>query len=144
MIKTDSHAVLMELFARDQDLVRQATAKGHGDGGDVHSSAMGPASSATASAGAMLQPSGPSGILRNYPSSSMGGATAAAAADGAASSSMMGGGGGGMGHKQNSVTFDRIPNLSSWPHFSSVSSLNNLGDSGGGEEHYEFECGGFE
>jgi len=127
MIKTDSHAVLMELFARDQDLVRQATAKGHGDGGDVHSSAMGPASSATASAGAMLQPSGPSGILRNYPSSSMGGATAAAAADGAASSSMMGGGGGGMGHKQNSVTFDRIPNLSSWPHFSSVSSLNNLG-----------------
>ena len=25
MIKTDSHAVLMELFARDQDLVRQAT-----------------------------------------------------------------------------------------------------------------------
>ena len=29
--------------------------------------------------------------------------------------------------KQQSVTFDRVPTLSSWPHFSSVSSLNNLG-----------------
>ena len=28
MIKTDSHAVLMELFARDQDLVRQAAGRG--------------------------------------------------------------------------------------------------------------------
>ena len=28
MFKTDSHAVLMELFARDQDLVRQAAGKG--------------------------------------------------------------------------------------------------------------------
>ena len=104
MIKTDSHAVLMELFARDQDLVRQAATKSSNGGSSVGSGNGGGAS-------ASLQASGPSGILR------WGGATAAAGQQG---DSM-------MGQRQQSVTFDRVPTLSSWPHFSSVSSLNNLG-----------------
>ena len=105
MIKTDSHAVLMELFARDQDLVRQA-AKAPNSGVQTQS-ALG--------AGSGLQGSGQSGNLR------WAAGTAPAAA-------------GGMGLRQHSVTFAgeaaNVPasaSLASWPHFSSVSSLNNLG-----------------
>lgn len=101
MFKTDSHAVLMELFARDQDLVRQAAGKGCAQ---VQQSAQGgqPQAGATNS----LQASGQSGNLRW--------------ANGTASPS--------MGQKQkSSVTFEGVPSLASWPHFSSVSSLNNLG-----------------
>jgi len=91
MNKTDSHAVLMELFARDQDLVRQATE------------------------GAKLK--------------------ASAAIDNKNLSN-----GNNLSHQQHQVTSQHpmkmgnisakmgsVPALNSWPHFSSVSSLNNLG-----------------
>mmetsp|Transcript_9607 Transcript_9607/g.20787 ORF Transcript_9607/g.20787 Transcript_9607/m.20787 type:complete len:774 (+) Transcript_9607:26-2347(+) len=106
MIKTDSHAVLMELFARDQDLVRQAAGKG---GVQVQQQAPAPATAAS-NATRSLQASGTSGTLRW--------------ANGTASSPNNGSN---MGQKQHSVTFEGVPSLSSWPHFSSVSSLNNLG-----------------
>ena len=96
MIKTDSHAVLMELFARDQDLVRQAAA-----------GKVGAYQAAAAVAGQGLQASG---------QSSYGGASRWAVVNPPSSS-----------QKQHSVTFGGVPSLSSWPHFSSVSSLNNLG-----------------
>lgn len=92
MIKTDSHAVLMELFARDQDLVRQAAAGKAG--------ALQAAAAASSSAGQGLQASGQSPRWTNpqfNPTPSQ------------------------------KVTFGGVPSLSSWPHFSSVSSLNNLG-----------------
>jgi len=90
MSKTDSHAVLMELFARDQDLVRQATEsaglKRPQDG------------SQSASGQNYSESSGPS-----QPLSSQHPINAA---------------------KQKMLS---VPTLNSWPHFSSVSSLNNLG-----------------
>lgn len=73
MAKNDSHAVLMELFARDQDLVRQA------------------AESARMKAAAK-------GEQQTVPSK-------------IGSSSKLAG----------------VPSMNSWPHFSSISSLNNLG-----------------
>ena len=107
MIKTDSHAVLMELFARDQDLVRQAAGKAAGVGASTQSALGG--------GGGGLQGSGQSGNLR------WAAGTAPAAAQGSV----------GMGVRQHSVTFAgeaaNVPSLASWPHFSSVSSLNNLG-----------------
>lgn len=119
MIKTDSHAVLMELFARDQDLVRQAAGKSNGGGGiaaaAVQQQQQVQSQQQVASAGGGgLQGSGQSGNLRfSMPAS-------AGVAQGGTPS-------GSMGQKQLSVTFDRVPTLASWPHFSSVSSLNNLG-----------------
>jgi hypothetical protein len=101
MIKTDSHAVLMELFARDQDLVRQAAAG--------KSVAFQAAATAAHTEGASPQASGQSPYV---------GATRWSAMNPQSSS---------LGQKQNSVTFGAVPSLSSWPHFSSVSSLNNLG-----------------
>ncbi|KAL3791302.1 hypothetical protein HJC23_006031, partial [Cyclotella cryptica] len=90
MIKTDSHAVLMELFARDQYLVRQAaSSKGSNNNNNTEQ------------------------VRFNIP-------PAASAASSAATAAV-------PIQKQHSVTFDRVPTLSSWPHFSSVSSLNNLG-----------------
>eukprot|EP00571_Detonula_confervacea_P005418 CAMPEP_0172314614 /NCGR_PEP_ID=MMETSP1058-20130122/22930_1 /TAXON_ID=83371 /ORGANISM="Detonula confervacea, Strain CCMP 353" /LENGTH=760 /DNA_ID=CAMNT_0013028521 /DNA_START=301 /DNA_END=2583 /DNA_ORIENTATION=- len=108
MIKTDSHAVLMELFARDQDLVRQAAGKGGvaPAAGPAVGQASGVLGNATTNATSSLMASGLSGNLRW--------------ANGTASPS-------GMGQKQYSVTFEGVPSLSSWPHFSSVSSLSNLG-----------------
>lgn len=95
--KTDSHAVLMELFARDQDLVRRQASKERGGNGG----------------------------------SSING------------EQMQNGGGGGMNQMQlgsqhpmnnkiagGSSTLNKlgnVPSMNSWPHFSSVSSLNNLG-----------------
>jgi len=112
MIKTDSHAVLMELFARDQDLVRQAASSKSGGGGV----ATQPAAVGGGNNG--LQASGQSGNLR------WAAGTAPAAAQGS----------GGMGQRQHSVTFagdsSNMPassSFASWPHFSSVSSLSNLG-----------------
>jgi hypothetical protein len=78
--KTDSHAVLMELFARDQDLVRQATESA---GKKAAGGISGQQSQQASSQHPMRIPS--QGRL---------------------------------------VT---VPTLNSWPHFSSVSSLNNLG-----------------
>lgn len=86
MNKTDSHAVLMELFARDQDLVRQATesakmkatSKVGGQPGD-------PTHSGTQNTSQHPMKVGSQSKLMN------------------------------------------VPTLNSWPHFSSISSLNNLG-----------------
>lgn len=78
--KTDSHAVLMELFARDQDLVRQATESA---GKKAAGGMSGQQSQQASSQHPMRIPS--QGRLVS------------------------------------------VPTLNSWPHFSSVSSLNNLG-----------------
>eukprot|EP00591_Stephanopyxis_turris_P004105 CAMPEP_0195512038 /NCGR_PEP_ID=MMETSP0794_2-20130614/4148_1 /TAXON_ID=515487 /ORGANISM="Stephanopyxis turris, Strain CCMP 815" /LENGTH=772 /DNA_ID=CAMNT_0040639755 /DNA_START=266 /DNA_END=2584 /DNA_ORIENTATION=+ len=93
MSKTDSHAVLMELFARDQDLVRQAS-----EGSKLKAAA------AAQMAAAAQQHS----YLGNQHPMKM--AQVAAAARGGSSGSLF-----------------QVPTLNSWPHFSSVSSLNNLG-----------------
>eukprot|EP00573_Skeletonema_grethae_P006541 CAMPEP_0201699700 /NCGR_PEP_ID=MMETSP0578-20130828/25119_1 /ASSEMBLY_ACC=CAM_ASM_000663 /TAXON_ID=267565 /ORGANISM="Skeletonema grethea, Strain CCMP 1804" /LENGTH=612 /DNA_ID=CAMNT_0048186533 /DNA_START=214 /DNA_END=2052 /DNA_ORIENTATION=- len=119
MIKTDSHAVLMELFARDQDLVRQAASSKAGGGGVFTQPAPAPAPAVAAVGGGVgLQASGQSGNLR------WAAGTAPAAAQGS----------GGMGQRQLSVSFagdaSNMPassSFASWPHFSSVSSLSNLG-----------------
>lgn len=119
MIKTDSHAVLMELFARDQDLVRQAaSSKSSGGGGGVSTQPAAAAAAAVGGGGGSsgLQASGQSGNLR------WAAGTAPAAAQGS----------GGMGQRQHSVTFageasTANSSFGSWPHFSSVSSLSNLG-----------------
>lgn len=88
--KTDSHAVLMELFARDQDLVRQATE----------------------SAG--LKSKGSS-----YPDSQQQGQSSYGQSPQISSQHPM---------KLPSLSrLANVPTLNSWPHFSSVSSLNNLG-----------------
>lgn len=96
LIKTDSHAVLMELFARDQYLVRQAASSKNGSNSNNN---------------------GANGeqVRFNIPPPAQ--APAPPPAQAAAMPIQ----------KQQSVTFDRVPTLSSWPHFSSVSSLNNLG-----------------
>lgn len=101
--KTDSHAVLMELFARDQDLVRQATET------------------------AAKRMAGQNPVQQQPSSLQQGGQL-------------------GQGqqqqqhhHQQQVVSSQHpmktpshgrlmsVPTLNSWPHFSSVSSLNNLG-----------------
>jgi hypothetical protein len=86
MNKTDSHAVLMELFARDQDLVRQAN----------ESAKM------KATTKAMPNGSDPNlagqQLLNQHPMK--------------------------MGSQTKLTT---VPSMNSWPHFSSISSLNNLG-----------------
>lgn len=98
MNKTDSHAVLMELFARDQDLVRQAT-----------ESARLKAQAATAAASGNSTAGGESQQQAHQQSSSVLGNQHPMKI--AAQGSKMG----------------SVPSLNSWPHFSSVSSLNNLG-----------------
>lgn len=83
--KTDSHAVLMELFARDQDLVRQAT-----------------------ESAVLKKPQEPIQAGQNP-------------VPGASVPSQ---------HPMKTSSQGRlanVPTLNSWPHFSSVSSLNNLG-----------------
>jgi hypothetical protein len=101
--KTDSHAVLMELFARDQDLVRQATetasfkpAGGKG-AGQAHQG-----QSVQGQPQQIGQPTLHGGQAQRVPSQ----------------------------HPMKNPSQNRIsavPTLNSWPHFSSVSSLNNLG-----------------
>mmetsp|Transcript_20095 Transcript_20095/g.31038 ORF Transcript_20095/g.31038 Transcript_20095/m.31038 type:complete len:538 (+) Transcript_20095:306-1919(+) len=86
MNKTDSHAVLMELFARDQDLVRQAT-----EGATTKTRPGAGASGGASSSQTQNQQQQP-------PQRS--------------------------GSSKNMVN---VPTLNSWPHFSSISSLNNLG-----------------
>lgn len=85
--KTDSHAVLMELFARDQDLVRQAT-----ESARLKSDAQ--------------QPS-----LQQQQLAAQHGM--------APSQHPM------KGPSQNILS--SVPTMNSWPHFSSITSLNNLG-----------------
>jgi hypothetical protein len=84
LTKTDSHAVLMELFARDQDLVRQATESARLKAESKQQGGPGMGQSSSASYHPMKAPSISSG-LKN------------------------------------------VPTLNSWPHFSSITSLNNLG-----------------
>ncbi|CAB9505805.1 BEL1-like homeodomain protein [Seminavis robusta] len=103
--KTDSHAVLMELFARDQDLVRQAT----------ESARMKAAAKKQDGQPMPLQPTlasaqqpQPAQSQQNQPSQQV------------SSQHPM---------KSNSQSrLASVPSLNSWPHFSSISSLNNLGN----------------
>lgn len=85
--KTDSHAVLMELFKRDQDLVQQERAKQQRANTRVNDTQV-------------QQQGGGS----QHPMSKIAG--------GSSTQNKMG----------------TVPSLNSWPHFSSVSSLNNLGN----------------
>lgn len=94
--KTDSHAVLMELFARDQDLVRQAT------------------ESARMKAAAKKDAPGHMGSPLPPGQQQQGG--------GAVSSQHP------MKSNVSQSRLSIVPSLNSWPHFSSVSSLNNLGN----------------
>jgi len=101
--KTDSHAVLMELFARDQDLVRQATEstpkKPSGQETLPQQSQLQAAPGQLQSDTAQQQPQQ---IVHAVPNQ----------------------------HPMKSPSHNRltnVPTLNSWPHFSSVSSLNNLG-----------------
>lgn len=120
LVKTDSHAVLMELFARDQDLVRQAASKGGvvgvvgggANNGGQHNH----------------QQQQQQGIANNTNGGNNGVSSSATSPPGNVRWAVGGGGSGGpVLQKQHSVTFEGVPSLSSWPHFSSVSSLNNLG-----------------
>mmetsp|Transcript_25757 Transcript_25757/g.70811 ORF Transcript_25757/g.70811 Transcript_25757/m.70811 type:complete len:618 (+) Transcript_25757:559-2412(+) len=99
--KTDSHAVLMELFARDQDLVRQATESTPRK--PAGQEVLPPQSQIQAAAGQLQtgfpQQQQPAQAMSNH-------------------------------HPMKNPSHSRLPNvptLNSWPHFSSVSSLNNLG-----------------
>lgn len=85
--KTDSHAVLMELFARDQDLVRQATE-----------------SARLKAETKQQQPAAPAPAQPEAPSSQHP-----------------------MVKAPSSSVLQHVPTLNSWPHFSSITSLNNLG-----------------
>jgi len=92
MNKTDSHQVLMELFARDQDLVRQAT----------EGSKQRAAAALLSQQGTFMGNQGTQ-IGSQHPMSKIAGGSST------------------VGKLGN------VPSLNSWPHFSSVSSLNNLG-----------------
>jgi len=91
MNKTDSHAVLMELFARDQDLVRQATENAKRKAAVIGSD--------------MGQHSGQSEGGSQHPMK--------------------------MAQAAGVQVRGNVPTLNSWPHFSSVASLNNLGNLAG-------------
>mmetsp|Transcript_17895 Transcript_17895/g.20385 ORF Transcript_17895/g.20385 Transcript_17895/m.20385 type:complete len:659 (+) Transcript_17895:211-2187(+) len=95
--KTDSHAVLMELFARDQDLVRQATEGAKQRMGSQNGS------------GDQSPYQGQNGLAVGNPLGSQ------------HPMNKMGGG------QSSFSKLGNVPSLNSWPHFSSVSSLNNLG-----------------
>ena len=99
--KTDSHAVLMELFARDQDLVRQATEsarlKAEAKQQQQQQQQQQPQGGQTQQqGGGVQQPQQPSS---QHP--------------------MKGG--------LSGSTLQNVPTMNSWPHFSSITSLNNLG-----------------
>ena len=86
--KTDSHAVLMELFARDQDLVRQATESARLKTESRQQQQQGQQQPQQASQHPMKAPTQQQGQQAGLPN---------------------------------------VPTLNSWPHFSSITSLNNLG-----------------
>jgi len=102
--KTDSHAVLMELFARDQDLVRQATETSprRSAGQDTLQQQSQPQS--LGSLGSQLH----LGVAQQLPQY---------ASQPVSSQHPM----------KSHGRLGSVPTLNSWPHFSSVSSLNNLG-----------------
>lgn len=88
MNKTDSHAVLMELFARDQDLVRQAT----------ESAKMKASNKVAGQTGDSNQNHSGAQNTSQHPMK-----------------------------VASQTKLVNVPTLNSWPHFSSISSLNNLG-----------------
>eukprot|EP00531_Pseudo-nitzschia_arenysensis_P004544 CAMPEP_0116156600 /NCGR_PEP_ID=MMETSP0329-20121206/22916_1 /TAXON_ID=697910 /ORGANISM="Pseudo-nitzschia arenysensis, Strain B593" /LENGTH=505 /DNA_ID=CAMNT_0003653689 /DNA_START=261 /DNA_END=1778 /DNA_ORIENTATION=+ len=95
--KTDSHAVLMELFARDQDLVRQATESTPKKTEAIPQQQIQPLSTQLQPSYQLAQQSAPA-ISNQHPMKS-----------------------------PSHGRLTSVPTLNSWPHFSSVSSLNNLG-----------------
>lgn len=97
--KTDSHAVLMELFARDQDLVRQAT-----EGAKQRGMAYTNGGNDLNQIGMTGQNLGGGQLGSQHPMSKMA-----------------------LGGSSTLNKLGNVPSLNSWPHFSSVSSLNNLG-----------------
>lgn len=115
--KTDSHAVLMELFARDQDLVRQATesarlkaeSRQHGISSD---------SSGQQSQQQQNQQQQQHQTLQSQQLSSQQQQSQHPMKVQSQQNSSSGGGSGGL---------QKVPTLNSWPHFSSINSLNNLG-----------------
>ena len=102
--KADSHAVLMELFARDQDLVRQATesARLKAESKQQQQQQQQDMNSTqpdhSANGGQQQQETGTTAPTSQHP--------------------MM---------KAPSGVLAAVPSLNSWPHFSSITSLNNLG-----------------
>ncbi len=123
--KTDSHAVLMELFARDQDLVRQATRDRANNLHNPNSTSSDPtATSSNANANANASGGG-GGEGGGTGSTHMMGPN-----NSASSSNPLG-----SQHPMNKIAggsstlnkLGNVPSMNSWPHFSSVSSLNKLG-----------------
>jgi hypothetical protein len=102
--KSDSHAVLMELFVRDQDLVRQYT-----EGMKLRAAAA----VAAAAVANTIQPAQGVGVQSQLASQSQ------------VQHPMTNAVKGGMGIANSKL--GNAQSLNSWPHFSSVSSLNNLG-----------------
>ena len=98
--KTDSHAVLMELFARDQDLVKQATESARLKAESKQQMMAQQAAVAAASAASSFVPAPiqQTSSQQQHP----------------------------MKTPTQSV-LSNVPTLNSWPHFSSITSLNNLG-----------------
>lgn len=109
MIKNDSHAVLMELFARDQDLVRQAA--------EVAKIKAQQAAYGHSGSGSSPQSGQPSNASPNNNPNPQ--------------HPMQGEGGTDTAGNTSSAAGTGMPTLNSWPHFSSVSSLNNLGSLAG-------------
>jgi len=97
--KTDSHAVLMELFARDQDLVRQAT------------------ESARLKAESKQQQPMQSGQQPQQQQSQQSAAYTTSNQQQQQHPMV----------KASSGVLQNVPSINSWPHFSSITSLNNLG-----------------
>lgn len=107
--KADSHAVLMELFARDQDLVRQATesARLKAEQSRQQQHVQQPHLGQQQQYQQQNQQSQQSQMYVSSQTPMMKGAVS--------STSFL------------SNTLQTVPSLNSWPHFSSINSLNNLG-----------------
>lgn len=106
--KSDSHAVLMELFVRDQDLVRQYT-----EGMKLRAAAAVAAAAAAAATGNSILPQQQAVGVQSQASLPQ------------VQHPMTNATKGGMGISTSKL--GNVQSLNSWPHFSSVSSLNNLG-----------------
>jgi len=144
MFKTDSHAVLMELFARDQDLVKQASGQ---KGGMIQAAAVGNVGSSgsvgmtngisSASMAREINKEMMNNSATNAAGSLLSSAAASSSTTGNLRSTYNNNNSTSGSPQQQKVTFGNtntqsstVPSLSSWPHFSSVSSLNNMGNGG--------------
>jgi Zinc finger, C3HC4 type (RING finger) len=119
--KTDSHAVLMELFARDQDLVRQATESARLK---AETRSLG-AGSSQAPAGASQQQQQQQQSSSTSPGGSANQAGTTQNSQQQQSQSQMPSPS--LNKAPSSQGLPTVPTLNSWPHFSSINSLNNLG-----------------